>query len=74
MDESTILLKKDVIILLKQAKDSPRQTYNELLRKVLSLYLQMKKADEYDKFLHEIQKSKMREVWDNKYDEIWEKV
>lgn len=28
-----------------------------------------KKEDAYDKFLHEIQKQKMKELWDNKYDE-----
>ena len=26
-----------------------------------------------DKFLHEIQKPKMKELWDNEYDEIWDK-
>ena len=34
----------------------------------------MEKNDNYDKFLHEIQKSKMKEIWDNKHDEIWEEV
>ena len=74
MNVSTVLLRKDVIELLKKAKDSPRQTYNEVLEKVLKIYLRMKERDQYDKFLHEIQKPKMKEIWDNEYDEVWEKV
>ena len=30
--------------------------------------------DELDDFTREIQKEKMREIWGNKHDEIWEKV
>jgi len=72
--ESTILLRKDVIEMLKRAKDSSRETYNDLLIKMIKLYLSIKKKDQYDKFLHEIQKSKMREIWDNENDEVWENV
>lgn len=71
---STILLDKKVINLLKKAKDSPRQTYNELLEKVLMIYMKMRERDQYDKYLHEIQKPKMKEIWDNKYDEVWETI
>jgi len=74
METSTILLRKDVILLLKKAKDNPRQTYNELLTKIVKIYLRMKERDQYDKFLHEIQKPKMKEIWDNEYDEIWERI
>jgi len=73
-ETSTILLERRVIGLLKKAKDDPRQTYNDLLVKVLRLYLRLKERDQYDKFLHEIQKPKMKEIWDNEYDEIWEKI
>ena len=73
-EESTILLRKEIIEMLKKAKDNPRQTYNELLEKIIAIYLKIKERDQYDKFLHEIQKPKMQEVWDNKYDEIWETV
>jgi len=27
---------------------------------------------QYDEFLHEIQREKMKEVWDNNADETWE--
>ncbi|MEK6928428.1 MAG: hypothetical protein AABW65_00545 [Nanoarchaeota archaeon] len=74
--DSTILLNKQVIEKLKEAKEHPRQTYNELLEKILHLYLKLKKQKEvqYDRFLFEIQKKKMKELWDNEYDEVWEKV
>lgn len=29
--------------------------------------------NEYDKFLEEIQKEKMQELWDNEFDEFWDK-
>ncbi len=70
--DSTILLSKEIIAMLKKVKDSPRQTYNEIIKDMILLYIHAKKKDNYDKFLHEIQKSKMKEVWDNKEDEIWE--
>ena len=74
VNESTILLRKELIEMLKEAREYPRQTYNELIDKMLRVFLSVKQNDQYDKFLHEIQKEKMKEVWDNKYDEIWEKV
>ena len=42
---------------------------NEFVKKEV---IKMKERNQLDKFLHEIQKEKMKEVWDNKYDEIWE--
>jgi hypothetical protein len=74
-EESTILLSKETIELLKKAKESSRQTYNELLTKMANIYIASKaEKNDYDHFLHEIQKKKMKELWDNEYDEIWEKV
>ena len=75
-EKSTILLNKDTIELLKKAKEHQRQTYNELLVKMAKLFISIKtsKEDNYDRFLHEIQKKKMKELWDNEYDEKWEKV
>lgn len=71
-EESTILLDKKTIEMLKQAKDHPRQTYNELLRKMIDLFMKMKERNQYDEFLHKIQQEKMKELWDNKSDEVWE--
>ena len=70
--QSTILLDKEIIELLKKARDYPRQTYNELIKKMLSISLKIKKKNQYDEFLHKIQQEKMRELWDNKEDEEWE--
>ncbi|MDP3734409.1 MAG: METTL5 family protein [Nanoarchaeota archaeon] len=32
----------------------------------------MEKLNQYDEFLHKIQQPKMKELWDNKDDEVWE--
>ena len=71
-EQSTILLKKEVIEILKQSRDHPRQTYNELIKKMASMFLKMKEKNQYDEFLHKIQQSKMKELWDNEGDEAWE--
>ncbi|MFH1289892.1 MAG: hypothetical protein ABIH92_00630 [Nanoarchaeota archaeon] len=71
-EQSTILLEKRIIVLLKAAREHPRQTYNELLEKMASLFIKMKERNQYDEFLHKIQQEKMMELWDNKEDEAWE--
>jgi len=74
MEESTILLNKKVIALLKMAKEHPKQTYNELLEKMASLMIKLKEKNQYDEFLHKIQQPKMKELWDNKEDGFWDKL
>lgn len=74
MEESTILIRKDLIEKLKLAREYPRQTYNEILEKMIPIYLGIKKKNQYDEFLHKIQQTKMKELWDNKEDEVWENV
>ena len=37
-EKSTILLDKEVISLLQSAKEYPRQTYNELIKKMVILF------------------------------------
>ncbi|MEK6895074.1 MAG: hypothetical protein AABX48_00985 [Nanoarchaeota archaeon] len=73
-DTSTILLKKEAIELLKKAKDNPRQTYNELIEKMAKMFIAMKERNRYDEFLHKIQQPKMKELWDDKEDEVWDNV
>ena len=73
-DKSTILISKKTVNLLKKAKEHPRQTYDELLVKMSRLFVNVKKNNQYDEFLHKIQQSKMKELWDNKEDEAWESV
>ena len=74
VEESTILLNKKVIHLLKTAKEYPRQTYNELIEKLAYIFLALRKRNQYDEFLHKIQQPKMKELWDNKEDEEWDNV
>ncbi len=70
--QSTILINKEIITKLKQAREHPRQTYNELLEKMLSIFVNLQEKNQYDEFLHKIQQPKMKELWDNKEDEAWE--
>lgn len=72
--DSTILIDKKVIEMLKEAKDHPRQTYNELLEKMAKTFIILKKRNQYDEFLHKIQQTKMKELWNNKEDEIWDEI
>jgi len=73
-DNSTILLDKKLIFELKKVKEYPRQTYNELLSKMIKAFIQIKQNNQYDEFLHKIQQQKMKELWDNKEDQDWEKA
>ncbi len=69
---TTIQLEKQLVKELKKAKDSPEQTYNTLISRMFKIYKSVRKNDQYDKFLHQIQQEKMRELWENKEDEAWE--
>ncbi len=69
---TTIQVDKRIVQELKKAKEYPEQAYNTLLEKMIRLYKSAKQRNQYDRFLHEIQKRKMQELWDNKEDEAWE--
>jgi rRNA pseudouridine-1189 N-methylase Emg1 (Nep1/Mra1 family) len=68
---TTIQLDKSVVKSLKQIREHPRQTYNELISRMIELFKNVKKRNQYDEFLHKIQQQKMKELWDNKEDEAW---
>jgi len=72
VNHSTILLRTDLINMLRQAREHPRQTYNELIEKMLKVFVRVKERNQYDEFLHKVQQEKMKELWDNKEDESWE--
>ena len=72
--QSTIILDKGIIDLLKKNKEYDRQTYNELLKRMIKVFNEAKKRNQYDEFLHKIQQPKMKELWNNKEDEAWENV
>ena len=71
---TTIQLDKSVVRSLKQIREHPRQTYNELISRMIDIFKNVKKRNQYDEFLHKIQQQKMKELWDNKEDEAWENV
>mgnify|MGYP005839040585 CR=1 FL=1 len=69
---TTIQLEKEVVEKLKKTKEYPRQTYNDLIEKMIQTFKAVKKHNQYDEFLHKVQQEKMKELWDNKEDEAWE--
>jgi hypothetical protein len=71
-DMTTIQLDKSVVKALKDIKEHPRQTYNELVSHLIEVSKNAKARNQYDEFLHRIQQPKMKELWDNKEDERWE--
>ena len=72
MEKTTIQLDKSVLTLLKEIREYPRQTYEELIMEMIKYYKSLKKRNQYDEFLHKIQQQKMKELWDNKEDVEWE--
>jgi len=71
---TTIQLDQDIVKELKEVKEYPEQTYSALIEKMIDNFKKTKERDQYDKYLHMIQKKKMKELWDNKEDEAWEHV
>ncbi len=74
MGITTLQIDSETLKELKKTKETPRQTYSEIIRKLIKIYKAAKKENQYDEFLHKIQQQKMRELWDNKEDEDWENV
>ena len=71
-DFTTIQLEKSIVNALKEAREYPKQSYNELIKKMVEIFRNAKMNNQYDEFLHKIQQQKMKELWDNKKDEGWE--
>jgi len=71
---TTIQLNKKLVESLKEVRDYPRQTYNELIARMIQVFKSVKNRNQYDEFLHKIQQAKMKELWENKEDEAWENV
>lgn len=71
---TTIQVNKRILHLLKKSKEYERQTYAELIEKMASLFNKAKKTSQYDEFLFKVQQTKMKDLWDNQYDEAWENV
>jgi len=71
-ENTTVQLDKSIVDSLKEAREYPRQTYNELIKHMVQVFRDTKKRNQYDEFLHKIQQAKMKELWGNKEDEAWE--
>lgn len=73
-DVTTIQVSKELLKELQSIKEYSRQSYSEVLLKLVRTFKKAKRSNEYDSFLFKIQQAKMRELWDNKYDEVWNNV
>ncbi|MHA1712435.1 MAG: DUF7557 family protein [Candidatus Ranarchaeia archaeon] len=69
---TTIQVKRDIMDRLKELKRYSRETYNDLIARLIDFYQRYRKNNQYDEFLHKIQQPKMNELWDNEEDEAWE--
>jgi rRNA-processing protein FCF1 len=72
MEKTTIQLNKSVLEELREIREHPRQTYEEIIKKMIKVFASLKKRNQYDEFLHKIQQQKMKELWNNKEDDVWE--
>ena len=66
---TTIQLSKSVVKALKQIKKYPRETYSEIISGLIENAKEMK---EFDKFVQESQKTKMKELWEKGDSSAWE--
>lgn len=71
---TTIQLEKSVVNKLKTVREYPKQPYNELVKHMIQVFERIKQKNQYDEFLHKVQQAKMKELWDNKEDEAWERA
>lgn len=69
---TTVRIDVNVLEALNKLKKHHRESYNEVITELVDF---AKQSDKYrDKFLSQIQKAKMKELWDNKEDEAWERA
>ncbi len=66
---TTIQLNKSVVRALKHIKKYSRETYNEV---IMNLIKSAEEIKEFDKFVHEAQKTKMKELWGEGDYSAWE--
>ena len=68
-DVTTVQLNKSVVKALKHIKRYPRETYNEV---ILNLIKNAGEIKEFDKFIQQAQKTKMKELWGKGDYTAWE--
>jgi predicted CopG family antitoxin len=69
---TTIQVKKKVIKALNNVKKYKRETYSDVISELIEFVQTKNEKKEFDKFVMLAQQEKMKELWDNKYDEVWE--
>ncbi len=74
MTTTTIQLEKSIVNALKQVREYPKQSYNDLIKHMLQVFKDIKSKNQYDEFLHKIQQAKMKELWDNEEDGACERA
>lgn len=57
---------------LKKLKEYPGETYNELIQRLIQLAISAKIRNKCEEDIYKLQHAKMRELWNNEYDEEWE--
>ncbi len=66
---TTIQLSKSVVKMLKEIKKYPRETYSEVIQDLIKT---SQEAKEFNKFVQEAQKAKMKELWGEGDYSAWE--
>lgn len=66
---TTVQLNKSVVKALKSIKKYPRETYNEV---IFNLIKNAEETKEFDKFVQEAQRTKMKELWEKGDYTEWE--
>ncbi len=71
-NKTTINLDKKTLARLRTLKENPHQTYDELILKLLNVYLQNCTEHLEEGFQRDIQQAKMRELWGDAEDDAWD--
>ena len=66
---TTVQLNKSVVKALKSIKKYPRETFNEV---IFNLIKNAEETKEFDKFVQEAQRTKMKELWEKGDYSGWE--
>ena len=66
---TTVQLDKAVVRALKRIKRYPRETYNDV---IMGLIKNAEEVKEFDRFVQESQKAKMKELWGEGDYSAWE--
>ena len=72
MSKTTIQIDSELKNILERLKIHPREPYSDVIARLISLNAES--AEEILKTVDNIQREKMRELWDNEEDEVWNNV